>query len=162
MRPLRYVYVLALVMWLGGMTIAGLVVAPVTFSVLEEWNPSTGRVLAGRVFGAVLERVHLIAYAAGILMFLVLTVQRVLGPRPKSYGIRVGLLGLMLALTVYSGRVLAPRLDQIQSQVAGPINQLAANDPRRVEFDGLHGLSSTLVTVTLIGGLVLLGWETRE
>ena len=46
--------VLALVLWLGGMTIAGFVVAPTTFGVLEAWNPSTGRVLAGQVFGAVL------------------------------------------------------------------------------------------------------------
>ena len=61
MRPLRYLYVLALVLWLGGMAIAGLVVAPTTFGVLEAWNPSTGRVLAGEVFGAVLGRVHLIA-----------------------------------------------------------------------------------------------------
>ena len=60
MRALRYVYVLALVMWLGGMAIAGLVVAPTTFGVLEAWNPSTGRVLAGEVFGAVLRRLYLV------------------------------------------------------------------------------------------------------
>ena len=91
MRSLRYLYVLALVMWLGGMAIAGLVVAPMTFGVLEAWNPSTGRVLAGDVFGAVLARMNLVAYVAAGVMFLVLTVQRVLGPRPSSYGIRVGL-----------------------------------------------------------------------
>ena len=56
MRPLRYLYILALVLWLGGMAIAGLVVAPVTFGVLEAWNPTMGRVLAGQVFGAVLAR----------------------------------------------------------------------------------------------------------
>ncbi len=162
MRPLRYLYLLALVMWLGGMSIAGLVVAPATFSVLEAWNPSAGRVLAGQVFGAVLGRVHLIAYAAAVVMFLALTAQRLVGPRPKSYGIRVGLLGLMLALSLYSGVVLAPRIDQLQSQVTGPMNQLPADDPRRVEFDSLHGLSTTLVTATLIGGLVLLGWESKE
>ena len=102
MRSLRYAYVLALVTWLGGMTIAGLVVAPVTFGVLEAWNPSTGRVLAGDVFGAVLSRMNLVAYVAGGVMFLVLTMQRVLGPRPRSYGIRVALIILMLSLTLYS------------------------------------------------------------
>ena len=54
MRPLRYLYVLALVLWLGGMAVAGFVVAPTTFGVLEAWDPSAGRVLAGQVFGAVL------------------------------------------------------------------------------------------------------------
>jgi hypothetical protein len=162
MRPLRYLYVLALVMWLGGMSIAGLVVAPTTFGVLEGWNPATGRVLAGQVFGAILARMHLIAYVSGALMVIVLTVQRLLGPRPRSYGIRVGLLGLMLACTAYSGVLVAPRINNLQSEVSGPMNALAANDPRRLEFDRLHGLSTTLVMATLVGGLVLVGWETRE
>jgi uncharacterized membrane protein len=162
MRSLRYLYVLALVLWLGGMAIAGLVVAPVTFGVLEAWNPSTGRVLAGNVFGAVLERLSLVAYAAGLLMFFVLTVQRLLGPRPRSYGIRVGIIAVMLALTLYADRVAAPRIDALQAQVGGPMNALPPTDVRRLEFDRLHGLSTTLILAAIGGGLVLLGWETRE
>jgi len=162
MRPLRYLYVLALVLWLGGMAIAGLIVAPVTFGVLEAWNPTTGRVLAGRVFGAVLARVHLVAYAAGAVMLITLTIQRALGPRPKSYGIRIGLLGMMLALSVYSGMILAPQIDTLQAEVSGPMSQLPDTDPRRAEFDRLHGLSTVLVSLTLAGGLLVLGWETRE
>ena len=162
MRPLRYLYVLALVLWLGGMAVAGFVVAPTTFSVLEGWDAATGRVLAGQVFGAVLRRVHLIGYAAAVVMFLTLTVQRMLGPRPKHYGIRVGLLAVMLGLMLYSGAVLSPRIDHLQSQVTGPMNQLPAGDEKRVEFDGLHRLSTILVTATMAGGLVLLAWETRE
>jgi hypothetical protein len=162
MRSLRYVYVLALVLWLGGMTAAGLVVAPVTFAVLEAWNPTTGRVLAGDVFGGVLARMNLVAYTAAVLMFIVLTVQRLLGPRPRSYGIRVGLIAVMLALTMYSGLIAAPRIDELQASVEGPMNQLPPDDPRRVEFDHLHGLSTSLVMATIVGGLVLLAWETRE
>ena len=162
MRPLRYLYVLALAMWLGGMSIAGFVVAPVTFGVLEGWNPATGRVLAGQVFGAILARLNLVAYAAGAVMVLVLTVQRLLGPRPRSYGVRVGILGLMLALTFYAGSIVAPRINYLQTEVKGPMNALAPEDPRRVEFDYLHRTSTALVMVTLAGGLVLIGWETRE
>lgn len=162
MLVLRYLYLLALVVWLGGMAVAGLVVAPTTFAVLEAWDPSSGRVLAGRVFGAVLDRVHLIGYAAAVAMLIALTIQRALGPRPRHYGIRAGLLGLMLGFTVYSGVVLAPRIDGLQAQVVGPMNQLPADDARRVEFDGLHRLSTWLVSATLLGGLVLLTWEARE
>src|SRR4029079_18073161 len=162
MRLLRYFYVLALAMWLGGMSIAGFVVAPVTFGVLEGWNPATGRVLAGQVFGAILARLNLVAYVAGAAMVLVLTAQRLLGPRPRSYGIRVGILGVMLALTFYAGSFLAPRIEHLQAEVKGPMNALAADDPRRVEFDHLHRTSTALVMATLVGGLVLIGWETRE
>lgn len=162
MRSLRYLYVLALVLWLGGMAIAGLVVAPVTFGVLQAWDPSTGRVLAGDVFAAVLDRIHLIAYAAGGLMFVVLTVQRLLGPRPRSYGIRVGIIAVMLALTLYTDLIAAPRMETLQSQLNGPIHTLPADDARRVEFDQLHGLSTILIMLAIGGGLVLLAWETRE
>jgi uncharacterized membrane protein len=162
MRFLRYLYVLALVVWLGGMTIAGLVVAPVTFAVLEAWNPSTGRVLAGDVFGAVLARLSVIGYAAGGIMFVVLTLQRLLGPRPRSYGIRVGLLFAMLVFTLYADRVAAPRIDELQAEVNGPMNQLPASDARRVEFDRLHSLSTSLTIAAMLGGLFLVGWETRE
>lgn len=162
MRFLRYVYVLALILWLGGMAIAGLVVAPTTFSVLEAWNPTTGRVLAGDVFGAVLARISLIGYVAGAVMFLVLTVLRLLGPRPRSYGIRVALIFVMLALVFYSDRVAAPRIDELQAQVNGPMNQLPAGDARRVEFDRLHSLSTSLTLAAMLGGLVLVAWETRE
>jgi hypothetical protein len=85
-----------------------------------------------------------------------------LGPRPRHYGIRVALLGLMLALTIYSGQILTPRIDQLQAQVSGPINQLPPDDARRVEFDGLHRFSTVLMSVVIVGALVLLAWETRE
>jgi hypothetical protein len=162
MRFLRYLYVLALVLWLGGMGVAGLVVAPVTFAVLEAWNPSTGRVLAGDVFGAVLARLSIIGYVAGGVMFVVLTVLRLLGPRPRSYGIRAALIFAMLALTLYADRIAAPRIDELQTQVSGPMNQLPISDARRVEFDHLHRLSTTLTMAAMLGGLVLIGWETRE
>ena len=162
MRAVRYLYVLALVVWLGGLTVAGLIVAPVTFGVLEGWNPTTGRVLAGDVFGAVLERLNFVAYGAAVVMFLVLTVQRLVGPRPRSYGIRVAVIVAMLAFTMYSGLVAAPRINELQAAVSGPMIQLPDNDARRVEFDRLHSLSTSLAMATMVGGLVLLGWETRE
>lgn len=162
MRPLRYLYVLSLVLWVGGMAVAGLVVAPATFGVLEAWDPETGRVLAGEVFGAVLQRIHLIGAVAAVVMFVVLTILRMLGPRPMHYGIRVGMLGFMLVLTLYAGWVLAPRIDQLQASVTGPMSALPSDDARRVEFDALHGRSTSVVMATMAAGLVLLGWETRE
>jgi Domain of unknown function (DUF4149) len=162
MLSLRYLYVLALVMWLGGMAVAGFVVAPATFGVLEAWNPAIGRVLAGQVFGEVLRRLYLVAYGAGAVMFVVLTLQRVLGPRPRSYGLRIGLIMVMLALIGYAGLRISPRIDALQSQVSGPMNQLATDDPRRVEFDGLHRLATALMSAAIVSGLVLVVWEARE
>ena len=50
MFALRYAYVLALVVWLGGIVALGAIVAPTTFGVLQGLRPDVGRELAGAVF----------------------------------------------------------------------------------------------------------------
>lgn len=162
MLAVRYLYILALVIWLGGMLVAGAVVAPAVFGVLEQGNPATGRVLGGEVFGEILARFHVVAYGAGALMLVMLTVQRLIGPRPRAYGVRAGLIALMLGATMYSGLVVSPQINNVQRTVEGPVNRLPADDPRRREFEWLHGLSSMLLAAAAVGGLILLAWETRE
>ena len=162
MRAVRYLYVLALALWLGGMALAGLVVAPTVFSVLQAWNASTGRMLAGDLFGEILRRLYVIGGVAAGVMFVALTVQRIIGPRPKAYGVRAALIATMFALTAYSAYVIQPRIEALQSQVAKPMIELPADDTRRTEFDGLHSLSTTLLSLTMVGGLALIAWETRE
>lgn len=162
MPALRYLYIVALVTWVGGTVVTGAVVAPAVFGVLQAWDPVTGRVLAGQVFGAVLDRLHLIGFVAGPVMIVTLSLQRLIGPRPVAVGIRAGLVSIMLGLTLYSGLVISPRITTLQRTVSGPMNQLPADDPRRVEFDSLHSLSSTLILMAGAGGLILLLWEARE
>jgi hypothetical protein len=43
-----------------------------------------------------------------------------------------------------------------------PVASLAPSDPRRVAFGRLHGVSTALMGVGILGGLVLCYWETRE
>jgi len=159
---LRYLYVVALVLWVGGLVVAGALVAPSVFGVLQAWNASEGRVLAGEVFGEVLVRLTWLSYAMGAVMFVTLTLHRLLGARPVKYGIRVGIMGVMLALMMVTGVYLIPRVNAVQAQVMGPVSELADTDPRRLEFNRLHGLSNILFSITAIGGLALCWWEARE
>lgn len=159
---LRYLYVVALVLWVGGLIVAGAVVAPSVFGVLQAWNESQGRVLAGQVFGAVLLRLTWLSYAMAAVMVVTLTLHRLLGARPLKYGIRVGIMGLMLIMMMAMGFYIIPEVNAIQASVAGPVSQLAETDPHRVEFDRLHGLSNILFSITAIGGLALCWWEARE
>lgn len=162
MFVLRYLYILAVVVWLGGLVVAGAIVAPSVFDALQGASPADGRVLAGVVFGEILRRLHLLAYAMAAVMLTVLTVQRVLGPRPVSYGVRATIIGTMLAITVVSGYVISPRVEAIATSVDGPIASLPSGDARRTEFYRLHGWSNLLLAVTALGGLALLWWEARE
>ena len=159
---LRYLYVVALVLWVGGLIAAGLVVAPSVFSVLQAWNATEGRVLAGQVFGDVLLRLTWLSYAMGAVMFITLTLHRLLGARPLKYGVRVGIMALMLLMMFAIGFYILPRVNAIQAAVSGPVSVLPESDARRAEFDRLHGLSNILFSITAIGGLALCWWEARE
>jgi Ca2+/Na+ antiporter len=162
MFVLRYLYILALGVWLGGMAVAGFVAAPTIFSVLESWNPVEGRVLAGEVVGAILAQLHLIFYAAALVMLMTLTIRRLLGPRPVSYGIRASIIMLMFGLVLASGLGISPRVEAMQKEIGGSVAALPSTDPRRASFYQLHGLSNLLLSASAVGALVLVFWESRE
>jgi Domain of unknown function (DUF4149) len=162
MFVLRYLYILALGVWLGGMAVAGFVVAPTVFAVLGASDPANGRVLAGQVVGSILAQLHLVLYGAAVVMLVTLTVRRLLGPRPVAYGIRASIIVTMLGLALASGVGVSPRVEAMQREIGGSVAALPESDPRRSSFYQLHGLSNLLLGATLIGALLLVFWESRE
>ncbi len=159
---LRYVYVLALVAWLGGMVVLGAIVAPATFQVLQAAAPGTGRALAGDLFGEILARFHYLAYAAGGLLLVTFIAIAVLGPRPRSFAIRLAIIAAMLLVALYSGLIVLPTIDAIQLEAGQLPSLLPEADPRRVRFDQLHQLSTRLMMVNIVGAIALLYWEARD
>jgi len=162
MLALRYIYVLALVLWLGGMVVLGAVVAPTTFQVLQASEPVAGRALAGELFGATIARFHYVAYAAGVSLLVSLAAMAVLGPRPAHFLVRSIIVAAMLAVALYSGFVVLGGIDRIQQEAGTLPSRLPATDSRRLQFDALHQLSTRLMMLNLLGALVLLYWEARE
>lgn len=162
MLALRYAYVLALVVWLGGMVLLGAIVAPATFQVLQASEPLNGRALAGELFGVTLARFHYIAYAAGAVLLLSLGAMAVLGPRPRQFAVRCAIIATMLGVALYSGFVVLGGIEAIQHEVGTLPSRLPAGDERRIQFDGLHQLSTRLMMFNMAAALVLLYWEARE
>jgi hypothetical protein len=161
MLMLRFLGLLALVVWLGGMVALGGFAAPAAFDVLSSRLPDSGRALAGLTFGETLRRFQPVTYGCGLVLLGVLTARAVIGPRPIRFWLRIGIVLVMLAASVYSGAVLSPRIERLRDEVGSP-SALAATDPRRVEFGRLHGLSTVLMLVNIAGGLVLLFFEAKE
>jgi uncharacterized membrane protein len=162
MRALRYVYLLALVVWLGGMIVLGALVAPATFQVLQASAPATGRALAGELFGVVLARFHYLAYGAGALLLITMAAMALLGPRPRAFAARCAIAATMLGVALYSGIVVLGQIDAIQREVGVLPSTLPAADARRIRFDELHTLSTRLMMVNIVAALVLLYWEAGE
>jgi uncharacterized membrane protein len=162
MTALRYAYVIALVVWLGGMiTIAG-VVAPATFTALERVEPDVGRTRAATVVGEVLRRFHVVSYVAAAMLLATLIGMKVVGPRPIGYSRRLLIVCTMLAATVVSGVIVDPAIARRRDALGVPIASLAPSDPRRADFARLHAMSTTLLGIGVVGGLILCYWETRE
>jgi len=162
MLALRSAYLLALVIWLGGVVVLGALVAPATFGVLQAAAPEAGRALAGEVFGTVVARFHYVEYAAGAVLLVSLAGMRLLGPKPAAFAVRTAIVAAMLGVALYSGIVVLGGIEAIQQEVGTLPSRLAADDPRRLAFDGLHQLSEYLMMVDLAGALALLYWEARE
>jgi uncharacterized protein DUF4149 len=162
MLALRYVALLTLVIWVGGLLALGGIAAPSIFDVVAARHLPDARLLSGAIFGEVLRRFELVSYGAGGLLLLTLITRRILGPRPHRFAWRAGIACLMLLASAYAGRVVAARIDRLQHEIGVAPSSLPESDARRIEFGRLHGLSTSLQLVPLLGGLMLMYWEIRE
>jgi len=162
MLALRYVALLTLVIWVGGLLALGGIAAPATFDALGAHQVADGHLLAGAVVGEMLRRFELVSYGAGGLLLLTLITRRILGPRPHRFAWRFGIAMVMLMASAYAGRVVTARIHQLQREIGVPPSTLPEADPRRIAFGRLHGLSTSLQLVPLLGGLVLMYWEIKE
>lgn len=160
MSGLRFAYLLALSIWLGGLVVLALA-APVVFTVLADLAPETGRTLAGAVFGGLLARHHDMAYACAAVMLVSLLAMGLVGPRPRPYAPRYAVIAAMVALTLVVDLVIGSRIAAMQAEIGVPVATLAADDARRAVFDRWHGAATVLMVITMLGGLVLTFWEAR-
>jgi hypothetical protein len=161
MLALRYVAVLALVVWIGGLIALGGIAAPTLFDVLGAQPIADGRLLAGATFGEMLRRFTLVSYAAGAILLGTLIVRAILGPRPRRFAWRAAAATLMLAASAYAGIFVAAQIRDVQRAIGAAPSSLPENDPRRVAFGRLHGLSTSLQLVPVLGGLALIYWELK-
>jgi hypothetical protein len=162
MLVLRYAALLALVVWVGGLLALGGIAAPSIFDVVAQRQIADGRILSGALFGEMLRRFTLVSYLSGTVLLLSLILRRILGPRPHRFAWRAGIGLVMLAATAYGSIGIASRITHLQREIAVAPSSLPEGDPRRVEFGRLHGISTALQLVPLLGGLILLFWEQHD
>ncbi len=162
MTFLRYVALLALAVWMGGLVALGAIGAPALFGILETQNPSGGREMAGLLFGAMLSHFQYLAWGLGLVLLASLGARAALGPRPRRFAVRMWTVTAMLAGSVFATFFIAPRIDAIRGDVSGPVAALVDDDPRRSEFGRLHALSTGVMLVTVLAGAGLIWVEMRD
>lgn len=162
MLVLRYAALLALVVWVGGLVALGGIAAPSIFDVVAARQIADGRLLSGALFGEMLRRFTTASYVCGGVLLLSLILRRILGPRPHRFAWRAAIAALMLAATAYASISVASRITKLQREAGVAPSSLPEGDPRRIEFGRLHGISTALQLVPLLGGLILVFWEIKE
>jgi len=139
---LRFVRFLALGSWVGSIIYFVAIVTRGAFAVLT-------RDQAGALVGFTLSGLHQLGIIAAIV-FLITTIGLDTSfkslARPASLGVL-----LMLLMTLASQRMVIPRMSTLRREMVS-VDNTPLSDPRRAEFDRLHGIS-----VDLEGGVLIIG-----
>jgi hypothetical protein len=156
MSFLRFLMLLSLVVWIGGLIFFAFVVAPTVFSVLPT------RHLAGNVVTRSLGALHWMGIVSG-LVFLTcsMTYCRLTGGTARPFSARHLLVWVMLLLTLISQFGVMPKMSVLRASM-GEIDQVPLSDPARVQFDALHVWSTRLEGGVLLLGLVVIYLTARQ
>jgi Domain of unknown function (DUF4149) len=141
---LRYLMLLAVVVWIGGIIFFSFGVAPVVFSVLPT------RALAGAVVNRSLTTLHWMGLTSGIVFLACSLLSR------RRLRLAQLLVAGMLALTAVSQFIVTPKMERLRQEM-GIIDLRSPSDSRRVSFEELHQWSVRLEGGVLILGLIVLG-----
>jgi hypothetical protein len=147
MSFLRFLMLLSLIVWLGGLIFFP-VVAQTAFSVLPT------RHLAGLVVGRSLGILHWMGVVSAVV-FLVssLLLSRLSTGSAHALAPQNVLVCLMLLLTLISQFGVIPRMDALRASI-GEIDAAPADLAARVQFDALHHWSTRIESGVILLGLV--------
>lgn len=146
---MRWLQLLAMVVWVGGIIFFAFVLAPVSFHTLSSVQ------LAGTIVGATLKVFDLVAFGSGIV-FLAATgwIYAQSPMRLKGrYEMELLLVGIMLAATAYLHWGILPPMDRDRANAGGDISAVALDNPARIHFDRLHKRSEHVEELVLFVGL---------
>src|SRR5579864_4788943 len=150
MSFLRYLMLLSLIVWLGGLIFFAFVLAPTAFSVLPSPH------LAGTIVGRSLGTLHWMGIISGIF-FLASSIlySRLSKGTAHLFAARHVLICLMLVLTLISQFGIIPRIDTLRASI-GEIDSVPLDNPARMHFDALHVWSTPVESGVFLLGLVVV------
>lgn len=156
MSFLRYLMLLSLVIWIGGLIFFAFVLAPTVFAVLPT------RQLAGNVVNRSLGTMHWMALSCGVVFAATSMLDsRIVHGVADPFAARNLLIYAMIILTLVGMFGVASRMLVLRQQM-GVIDGVPQDDERRVEFNRLHVWSTRIEGTVLVLGLALLFLTARR
>jgi hypothetical protein len=150
MSFLRFLMLLSLVTWVGGIIFFAFVVAPALFTIVPSQH------VAGLVVARSLTWLHWM----GIVAACFFLISSWIATRGTAKNV---LVMAMLALTLVLQFGIVRRMEQLRASVPNAdVSVLARNDPMRAQFDRLHSYSTKLEGSVLLLGLITIFLVARE
>ncbi len=124
-------------LWLGAALLFATVVAPAAFAVLPS------RALAGLLVGRVLPILFWSgAFVGAVALF-------------STDGWRRLLAIVILCSSLGAQLIVAPRIERTRALLGPVLEDIPADDPRRLAFGRLHGISVALLGVGMLGAAII-------
>jgi uncharacterized membrane protein len=145
---LRFIYLLSIALWIGGMAFFSFMAAPSIFKVL-------GREEAGKVVADIFPKYYWQGIICGAIALLTSVV---LGMRERwnmLLIVRTIMIGVMFIGVLYSLAILQPKIQTAKAQITS-FEGLSPTDPLRLEFGRLHGRSFSVNAAVLLLGVVVV------
>jgi len=131
--------------WLGAAVLVTTVVAPAAFAVLPS------RTLAGALVGRVLP----VLFIAGLVVALA-SLSLDSGDHGRAIRVRRAMLIVAVVSCAAAQFAVAPRIERVRKEIAGPVEQLSPDDPRRIAFGRLHAASVAWLGVAMVADVTTL------
>jgi hypothetical protein len=152
---MNFTRLILLACWFGAALYFGAVVAPAALSVLRSFGLANANEIAGSIVTRSQAFVNVAAFLIALLLLLSLLLWRNYGGR-ISFIVECVCLVLIAIATGVGHWVIAARMRALRAAMVLPIDQIAADDPRKLAFGALHGYSVNALGLAMIAALVAL------
>jgi uncharacterized membrane protein len=145
---LRFIYLLSVALWIGGIAFFSFLAAPSIFKVLPRQE-------AGQVVSDIFPKYYWQGIVCGAIA---LATSVALGMRERwniLLIVRTITIGVMVIGVLYSVVVLQPKIQAVKAQITS-FESLAPTDPLRLEFGRLHGRSFSVNAAVLLLGVIVV------
>ena len=141
--------------WLGAALFFGAVVAPAAFGVLRSFGLPNASEIAGSIVTRTLGVINVAGFVIALLLLVTALLRRQAQTR-MSLIIECVCIAVIALTTALGHWWIAARMRALRAAMVLPIDQVAADDVRRIEFNALHSYSVNALGIAMIAGLVAL------
>jgi hypothetical protein len=141
--------------WFGAALFFGAVVAPAVFGVLRSFGLPNANEIAGSIVTRSLSVVNIAGFIVALLLLVTIILRRNASGR-VSFIVECICLGVIALATGVGHWLIAARMRALRAAMVLPIDQIPADDARRVAFNNLHGYSVNALGLAMIAALVAM------